>query len=69
LAQGQYGNQATATGLSLNAGNAALASGAAGTNAINAQGNSYVQGTGAAMGGWNQIGQLGNQKYATDVSA
>lgn len=69
LAQGQYGNQATATGLSLNAGNAALASGAMGTNAINAQGNSYVQGTGAAMGGWNQIGQLGNQKYATDVSA
>jgi hypothetical protein len=69
LAQGQYGNQATATGLSLNAGNSALASGAAGTNAINAQGNSYVQGTGAAMGGWNQIGQLGNQKYATDVSA
>jgi hypothetical protein len=69
LAQGSYGNQATATGLSLNAGNAALASGAMGTNAINAQGNSYVQGTGAAMGGWNQIGQLGNQKYATDVSA
>jgi hypothetical protein len=69
LAQGQYGNQATATGLSLNAGNSALASGAAGTNAINAQGNSYAQGTGAAMGGWNQIGQLSNQKYATDVSA
>ena len=76
LAQGQYGNQATATGLSLNAGNSALASGAAGTNAINAQGNSYAQGTSGAMQGWNNVGNLGvgatqsaNQAYAAAQQA
>ena len=76
LAQGQYGNQATATGLSLNAGSSALASGAAGINAINAQGGSYAQGTSGAMQGWNNIGNLGvgatqtaNQAYVGQQQA
>jgi hypothetical protein len=69
LAQGQFGNQASSTGLALTAGNTALGSGAAGMGATNALGNSYVQGTGAAMQGWNNIGQLGVQKYNADVNA
>ena len=69
LAQGQFGNQASSTGLALNAGNAALGSGAMGMNATNAVGNSYSQGYGGAMSGWNNVGQLGVQKYNADVNA
>lgn len=58
MAQGTFGNQASSTALGLNAGGSSLASGVAGTNAINAMGNSYVQGTNAAMQGWNNVGNL-----------
>jgi len=58
MAQGTFGNQASSTALGLNAGSTSLASGAMGTNAINAMGNSYTQGTNAAMSGWNNVGNL-----------
>jgi hypothetical protein len=69
LAQGQFGNQASSTGLGLNAGAASLASGAAGIGATNALGASYAQGYGGSMQGWNNVGQLGVQKYNADVNA
>ena len=69
LGSGLAGNQATSTGISLNAGNNSLASGAQGIAATNALGNSYAQGTAGAMQGWNNVGNLGVQKYGTDVSA
>lgn len=68
LAQGQFGNQASSTGLALSAGGSSLASGAAGTNAINALGNSYVQGTSAASQGWNNVGNLGTSVYNTNAN-
>jgi hypothetical protein len=69
LAQGQFGNQASSTGLALAAGSSALGSGASGMAATNALGASYNQGTAGAMQGWNNVGQLGVQKYGADVSA
>lgn len=69
LGAGLAGNQATSTGLSLNAGNASLASGAQGIGAVNALGNSYAQGYGGAMQGWNNVGNLGLGTYNAQISA
>ena len=69
LSQGQFGNQATSTGLALNAGNQALNAGQTTMANYGAMGNSMSQANQGALQGWNQIGQLGVQKYQADVSA
>lgn len=69
LAQGQYGNQASATQLGLYAGNQALSSGQTGVANAGAMGASMAQGYGGAMTGWGQVGQLGVGKYNADVNA
>ena len=68
LSQGQFGNQATSTGLALNAGNQALNAGQTTMANYGAMGNSMNQANMGAIQGWNQIGQLGVQKYQADVS-
>lgn len=69
LGSGQFGNQATATGLSLSAGQQALASGQVPIQNAMAQGQSMGGAYGGAMQGWGQVGSLGVQKYQADVSA
>ncbi|CAB4135467.1 Intramolecular chaperone auto-processing domain containing protein [uncultured Caudovirales phage] len=69
LSQGQFGNQATSTGLALNAGNQALQSGQVTMGNYGALGSSMNQANMGAMQGWNNVGQLGVQKYQADVSA
>lgn len=69
LSQGQFGNQATSTGLALSAGNQALQSGQVPMANYGAMGSSMNQANMGAMQGWNQVGQLGVQKYQADVSA
>jgi hypothetical protein len=56
--------------------NTGVAAGATGVNAAQsgvtnkaAIADSYNRGVSTAMGGWNQVGQLGLGKYQTDVSA
>jgi hypothetical protein len=69
LGAGQFGNQATSTGLALNAGGAAMN---AGQNSVgNAFGMSgaYNSAAGTAMQGWNSVGTLGVNKYNADVNA
>jgi hypothetical protein len=63
LSQGQFGNQATSTGLALSAGNQALNSGQVSMGNYGALGNSMAQSTSTANQGWNSIGQLGVQSY------
>lgn len=69
LGSGQFSNQATSTGLALNAGNAALNAGQ--TSFGNAVGMSgaYNGAAGTSMSGWQSVGQLGVDKYKADVSA
>lgn len=69
LSQGQFGNQATSTGLALSAGNQALQSGQVPMANYGAMGSSMGQAYGGAMQGWGQVGQLGVQKYNADVNA
>ncbi len=69
LAQGQFGNQATSTGLALNAGNQALMSGQVPMQNLGAMSSSMGGAYGGAMQGWNQVGSLGVQKYQADVDA
>lgn len=69
LSQGQFGNQATSTGLALSAGNQALQAGQVPMANYGAMGSSMGGAYGGAMQGWNQIGQLGVQKYNADVNA
>ncbi len=69
LAQGQFGNQATSTGLALTAGNQALMSGQVPIQNAGAMSSSMQGAYGGAMQGWNQVGQLGVDKYKADVSA
>lgn len=69
MASGQFGNQASSTGLGLSAGGMALNAGTAGMGATSALGAGLNGGYSGAMSGWGQVGTLGNQKYATDVSA
>ena len=69
LGMNTFGNQATSTGLSLNAGNAALAAGQIPMQNQMMMGNSVALGYGGAMGGYGQVGTLGVQKYGADVQA
>jgi hypothetical protein len=69
LSQGQFTNQATSTGLALNAGNQALASGQTTMANYGAMGNSMNQANMGAIQGWNSVGNLGVQKYNADVNA
>jgi hypothetical protein len=69
LSQGQFGNQATSTGLALNAGNQALAAGQIPMANYGAMGSSMNQANMGAMQGWQNVGQLGVQKYNADVNA
>jgi hypothetical protein len=69
LGAGQFGNQATSTGLSLSAGNQALMSGQVPIQNAMAQGQSMGGAYGGAMQGWSQVGSLGVQKYQADVNA
>lgn len=65
LSQGQFGNQATSTGLALSAGNQALNSGQVAMSNYGALGSSMNQANMGAMQGWNNVGQLGVQSYNT----
>lgn len=69
LGSGVFGNQATSTGLALNAGNQALNSGQTTMGNYGAMSGASAQATGVANQGWGQIGQLGVQKYNADVNA
>jgi len=69
LAQGQFGNQASSTGLALSAGNQALGAGQTTIGNYGAMGSSMAQANTGAMSGWGQVGQLGVQKYNADVNA
>jgi hypothetical protein len=69
LAQGQFGNQASSTGLALSAGNQALGAGQTTIGNYGAMGSSLNQANMGAMSGWGQVGQLGVQKYNADVNA
>lgn len=64
LAQGSFGNQATSTGLALNAGGQGLNAGQVTMGNLNtmnsAMGNTY----GGATQGWNSVGNLGVQNYS-----
>lgn len=69
LGSGIFGNQATSTGLAINAGNAAIGAGQVPIANYGAMGSSLNSATGTAMGGWGSVGQLGVGKYNADVSA
>jgi hypothetical protein len=69
LAQGQFGNQASSTGLALTAGQQALGAGQTTMGNYGAMGSSMGQAYGGAMQGWGQVGQVGVQKYNADVNA
>jgi hypothetical protein len=69
LAQGQFSNQASSTGLALAAGAQALNSGQTTMNNAGMMGSSMGSAYGGAMQGWGQVGQLGVQKYNADVNA
>ena len=69
LAQGQFGNQASSTGLALNAGAQALGSGQTTIGNYGALGSSMNQANMGSMSGWGQVGTLGVQKYNADVNA
>lgn len=69
LSQGQFGNQATSTGLALNAGSTGFGMGQQSFANAGAMGNSMAQATSTANQGWNSVGTLGVQKYNADVNA
>jgi hypothetical protein len=69
LGMGQFGNQATSTGLALTAGNQALSSGQVPLANLSAASQSANQSYGGAMQGWSSVGTLGVQKYNADVNA
>ena len=63
LSQGQFGNQATSTGLALNAGNQALSAGQVPMANYGQMTSSMGSTYGGAMQGWNNVGNLGIQNY------
>jgi hypothetical protein len=69
LAQGQFGNQATSTGLALSSGAQGFGIGQQSFGNYGAMGNSMAQATSTANQGWNSVGTLGVQKYNADVNA
>lgn len=68
LAQGQFSNQATSTGLALSAGGAAMNAAAVPISTVQAQGSSMQQGYGLPMQGWQSVGQMGVSKYNADIN-
>lgn len=68
LSQGQFGNQASSTGLALNAGAQGLNAGQVAMGNYSQMGNSLSQMAQTGNAGWNSIGQLGVQKYNADIS-
>lgn len=69
VSQGQFGNQATSTGLALTAGSQALNAGQITMGNYGALGSSASQAAGTANAGWGSVGNLGVQKYNADVNA
>ncbi len=69
LGMGLAGNQATSTGVALNAGNSAMSNTGAGLNALNQMSGAYNSAAGTSMQGWNSVGTLGVQKYNADVNS
>lgn len=69
LSQGQFGNQATSTGLALSAGGQALNAGQVAMGNYAQMGNSLAQSAQTGNAGWNSIGQLGVQKYNADINS
>ena len=69
LGMGLSSNQATSTGIALNAGNSAMANTGAGLNALSQASSANNAATGTAMQGWQGVGQLGVSKYNADVNA
>ena len=67
LGTGLPGNQASSTGIALTAGNQALAAGQLPMSNYNMMGQSLGGAYGGSMSGWNNVGQLGVQKYGIDV--
>ena len=63
LSQGQFGNQATATGLALGAGSQALNAGQIPMANYGAMAGSMGSAYGGAMQGWQNVGNLGIQNY------
>lgn len=63
LAQGQFGNQASSTGLALSAGGQALGAGQTTMGNLNAMSSMYGNAAATANQGWGQVGQLGIQNY------
>lgn len=63
LTQGQFGNQATATGLALTAGNQALGAGQVPMANYGQMSSALGSTYGGATQGWNQVGNLGIQNY------
>lgn len=69
LGSGIFGNQATSTGLAINAGNSALSAGQVPISNYGAMGSSLSGAIGTSMGGWSNVGQLGVGKYNADINA
>lgn len=69
LGMGLAGNQATSTGVALNAGNSAMGNTNAGLAALNTMSGASNAAAGTAMQGWNSVGTLGVQKYNADVNS
>lgn len=69
MGAGQFGNQATSTGLALNAGGAAMNAGQTNIGNYGAMSGALNSSAGTAMSGWNSVGTLGVNKYNADVNA
>lgn len=63
LAQGSFGNQATSTGLALNAGTTGLNAGQITMGNLGTMNSALGSTYGQATQGWNSVGQLGIQNY------
>lgn len=63
LAQGSFGNQATSTGLALNAGGNALNAGQTSMGNYGAMGGAMGNAYGGASQGWGTVGNLGVSNY------
>jgi len=69
LGSGIFSNQATSTGLALNAGNSAISAGQVPMTNYTGMTASGGSAFGTGMAGYNSAGQLGVQKYGQDVNA
>lgn len=69
LGSGIFSNQATSTGLALNAGSSAINAGQVPMTNYSGMTSSGGSAFGTGMAGYNMAGQLGVQKYSTDVNA